>query len=118
MKPCTIMLVCALFFLCATGCSDNEDSLEHNLAQKVSGTYNGEFHYSGDGINEAFVTLSRVNDSMLALAATVSGQLRYKYNVKMTPEPDGLVSLYFERFNESISGVIIGIDVTYNHNYN
>ena len=112
------MFICVAIIICTAGCREPESNIEHDLARKVSGTYYGEYHYSGAGVNEAFVQLSRLNDSTLTLAATISGELRYRYNVKMTEEIDGTVSLSFHRFNESLTGVIDGIELTYNHNYN
>ena len=48
----------------------------------------------------------------------ITHKFSIKYNVKMTEEIDGTVSLSFHRFNESLTGVIDGIELTYNHNYN
>lgn len=107
-------VIAALLFL---GCSKTADTPD-DIASQVSGTYYGEYTYSGSGVREAFVILSRLNDSTVNLATTVSGSMIYSYPVRVYPDQFGTIGLHYERFNVLLLGRIEGKELGFVHNYN
>lgn len=113
----TILLLTVLTAIFIIGCSKSKD-IPDNIASQVSGTYYGDYNYSGGSVSDATVILSRLNDSTVNLAATVSGSHLYTYPVRVQPDQYGKIALHFENFNVQLFGVIDGNDLAYTHNYN
>ncbi len=118
MKTRTVIFFCVVAALGLAACGESEGTDWQDIAHKVSGTYYGEYFYSGAGTEEAYVTLSWLTDSTVTLKATVSGTPLYSYPVKLTPESNGTVTLLFERFNILLVGAIDGNEMGYSHNFN
>lgn len=115
--PRTILLLQVIVALSLFGCSKPENTPD-DIASQVSGTYYGDYTFSGGSIEEASVILSRQNDSIVNLTAIIAGKQRYTYPVWVYPDDYGSISFRFERFNELLLGIIDGNEMAYTHNYN
>lgn len=110
-----ILLVITTIYL--TGCSRAENSSD-DIASQISGTYYGDYNYSGAGVRDATVILSRDNDSTVNLSAAVAGTLLYNPHVRMSPDPIGEITLHYESFTVELYGVVDGNELSYIHGYN
>jgi len=117
MKNKTVLLFLVISALCLAGCGKAENNPD-DIASQISGTYYGDYNYSGGSVRDATVILSRYNDSTVNLSATVAGSILYNYRVRVSPDPYGTISLYYESFMSDLYGVVDGNELSYTHGYN
>jgi len=114
-KPILLLLVIAA--LCLAGCSKAADNPD-DIASQISGTYYGDYNYSGGYVVDATVNLSRYNDSTVNLSATVAGSILYNYRIRVSPDPYDKITFYYDGFTSDLYGVVDGNELSYTHGYN
>ena len=113
----TIPLLLVIAALCLAGCGKTSDNPD-DIASQISGTYYGDYNYSGGSVVDATVSLSRYNDSTVNLSARVAGSLLYNYHVRVSPDPYGKITLFYDGWTNDLYGVVDGNELSYTHGYN
>jgi len=97
-----------------SGCEKKENDL-NDIASRISGTYYGDYTYVGVAVYKAEIKLTRLSDSTATLSATIAGNHRYDYKVKLTEETNGIITLYYSNFSSSLYGMIDGKQLSYSY---
>jgi hypothetical protein len=116
MKNRSFLLMLIFLALYSFGCEKKGDDL-NNIAAKISGTYYGDYTYTGAGVYKAEIKLTRLSDSTVTLSATIAGDHRYDYKVKLNEETNGIITLYYASYNSSLYGAIDGKQLSYSYGY-
>jgi hypothetical protein len=114
MKNNCIFLLLMLVALYLSGC-EKKGADSNNIAAKISGTYYGDYTYTGAGVSQAEIKLTRLSDTTVTLSATVAGDHRYDLKVKLNEEASGLIDLFYESFTLSLYGVVDGNQLSYTY---